>query len=259
MINADRPEVPTSPRDMLTRTRRRAMQLRRRRRWAVAAASAVVVAAAVTVPLVVAGHGQSGKVVQVIGSPTTVPATITTTPTTATGGTTPTSATTAGNPGGSTPGSTPTTSVTTQPVLAGCTSSQLSARLTAPNGAAGSVGYELQLVNTGSVACTIGGYPGVSYVGVTGATVGAPASRTVPGTARLVTLAPGGIAEAVLLAVDSYNYPSTTCQLMHVKGLRIYPPNQTVALLIPQSGQACANPADPVLRVGPLGAAPAQG
>jgi hypothetical protein len=114
------------------------------------------------------------------------------------------------------------------------------------------VGYALVLRNSGNVTCTLDGYPGVSYMGSSGTMVGAPAQRDSVAPVVTVSLAPGAAAQATLIETDAHNYPPDTCGLTTVAGLRIYPPNQTASLLVPQTTVACADTADPVLQVGPV-------
>jgi hypothetical protein len=93
----------------------------------------------------------------------------------------------------------------------------------------------LQLRNTGSSACTLYGYPGVSWVrGATGIQTGAAAVRqTDPsGTETTVTLAPGALASAPLDIVDAAVIPPSECKPVAVRGLRIYPPGQKAALFL---------------------------
>jgi hypothetical protein len=251
MTSPDRPEIPTSTGAMLERTRRRAEQMRRRRR---AAMVAVVAVLAVALPLVLIDTRHSGRVLRTVGEPTSVaPATSAKTePTPSTALPEPTL------PSTSRPSvDTTTTTTASSAAVKDCSSSQLKASLMNPSGAAGSVGYDLVLRNTGVVTCSLRGYPGVSYVtGATGTTVGAPAQRDNFGPINTITLSPGHAARATLIEVSSLNYPPDTCRLTQVSGLRIYPPNQTAALFVPQSTRACANPADATLSIRPLEAFP---
>jgi hypothetical protein len=100
----------------------------------------------------------------------------------------------------------------------------------------------LQLRNTGSSACTLYGYPGVSYVaGADGHQVGAAATRQPDpsGSAeQTVTLAPGAVASAPLDLVDAGALPPTQCKPVPVRGLRIYPPGEKAALFIPMATPA---------------------
>jgi hypothetical protein len=93
----------------------------------------------------------------------------------------------------------------------------------------------LQLRNTGSSACTLYGYPGVSWVrGASGIQTGAAAVRQADpsGTETTVTLAPGALASAPLDIVDAAVIPPSECKPVAVRGLRIYPPGQKAALFL---------------------------
>ena len=118
-----------------------------------------------------------------------------------------------------------------------CTSAHLQASLGGGAGAGMSQNHTgLQLRNTGSSACTLYGYPGVSWVrGASGVQTGAAATRqTDPnGTEKTVTLAPGALASAPLDIVDAAVIPPSECKPVAVRGLRIYPPGQQAALFLP--------------------------
>jgi hypothetical protein len=113
----------------------------------------------------------------------------------------------------------------------------------------------LDLLNTASAACSLYGYPGVSFVaGADGHQVGAPAKRATGSAVSLVVVAPGRAARAMLRAVDAGDYGSS-CRITPVLGFRVYPPDNTQALFVPYTTQGCANPAIVTLGIGPLGAA----
>jgi Protein of unknown function (DUF4232) len=118
-----------------------------------------------------------------------------------------------------------------------CTSAQLQASLGGGAGAGMSQDHiGLQLRNTGSSACTLYGYPGVSWVrGAQGLQTGAAAARQPDpnGTERTVTLAPGAIASAPLDIVDAGVLGRSECRPVPVRGLRIYPPDSKDALFLP--------------------------
>ena len=125
-----------------------------------------------------------------------------------------------------------------------CSTAQLSVTLGRGNGTAGSVYVPLQSRNRGSSACTLYGYPGVSYVtGAGGNQVGRAAQRMGPvGTKSVeavVTLAPGSVAQATLRAIDVGNFPASTCSAIPVGGLRVYPPGQTTAAFVPDVTRGC--------------------
>ena len=118
-----------------------------------------------------------------------------------------------------------------------CTSAHLAVSLGGGAGAGLSQNHTgLQLRNTGSSACTLYGYPGVSWVrGASGLQTGAAAVRQPDpnGTEKTVTLAPGALASAPLDIVDAAVVPPSECKPVPVRGLRIYPPGQQAALFLP--------------------------
>ncbi|MBA2472170.1 MAG: DUF4232 domain-containing protein [Pseudonocardiales bacterium] len=121
-----------------------------------------------------------------------------------------------------------------------CRSAQLTASLGQPEGAAGSVYRVLVFTNTGSRACDMQGFPGVSYVtGDAGQQVG-PAAERVGDAGGSVRVAPGATASAQLQLVNVANYDAAVCRPMPVRGLRIYPPDETAALFVPVAATGCA-------------------
>jgi hypothetical protein len=118
----------------------------------------------------------------------------------------------------------------------------------------------LQLTNTGSSACTLYGYPGVSWVaGADGHQVGAAAERQAnpTGSEQTVTLAPGAVASAPLDIVDAAVFTPSECKPVPVRGLRVYPPGEQAALFLPLatgSGQygECSSTKDSTLSIGYL-------
>jgi Protein of unknown function (DUF4232) len=123
-----------------------------------------------------------------------------------------------------------------------CKAGQLKASIvTQPGGgAAGSVYRNVVLTNTGSTACTLRGYPGLSYVDAAGKQVGAPAKRNPDATMTAVTVAPSGTAVAQVQQTNAQNY-GDQCKLTNVAGVRVYPPNDTASLIAPQATVGCAN------------------
>ena len=75
-----------------------------------------------------------------------------------------------------------------------CATSALKVSLGPANGAAGTVFYPLNFVNTGKLGCTLRGYPGVSAVTSSGKQIGSPASQ-ISSSYKTVTLLPGKSAE----------------------------------------------------------------
>jgi hypothetical protein len=121
-----------------------------------------------------------------------------------------------------------------------CRSAQLTPSLGQPEGAAGSVYRVLVFTNTGGQACNMQGFPGVSYVaGDAGQQVG-PAAERVGDAGGSVRIAPGATASAQLQMVNVANYDAAVCHPMPVRGLRIYPPDETAALFVPVAATGCA-------------------
>jgi hypothetical protein len=110
------------------------------------------------------------------------------------------------------------------------------------NAAAGTFYYDLNFTNLSGHACTLRGHPGVSSVNLADGRVGTPAGWRNPGNARLRTirLANGATATAVLAVTDVFNYPAGVCHQVRVAGLRVIPPNQFTAKLVPYPIEACS-------------------
>jgi hypothetical protein len=143
----------------------------------------------------------------------------------------------------STAPATPTSSASPTP----CPTSALKASVGTGNGAAGSTYYPLEFTNTSSTACTLFGYPGVSFVtGTGGSQIGRAASRNPAVTSRLVTIAPGSTAHATLQVVNAMNYPGAECHLVTAHTMKIFPPNQTAPIYLGFTAPACSSHAKSV-------------
>jgi len=115
--------------------------------------------------------------------------------------------------------------------------------LGAQSGYAGGVYQTIVFTNTSGATCTLYGYPGVSFVSAPPyAQIGLAAQRGGTTPVKLVTLAPGASANAVLQIVDALNFPSATCGPTQAAFLRVYPPNQTVPVYLANTSQTCAHP-----------------
>jgi Protein of unknown function (DUF4232) len=132
---------------------------------------------------------------------------------------------------------------------AACTTADLTGSLGAGSAAAGSSFYPIVFTNKSGSACTLYGYPGVSFVNASGSQVGASATEDPVYPRQLVTLAAGGTAHAELRIAVAQNYPSSTCSPVAVSTLKVYPPGQTSALLIPISSTGCTNTSVQILDV----------
>src|SRR5262249_59232781 len=92
----------------------------------------------------------------------------------------------------------------------GCATRDLKVSVGTSQGAAGSIYQVIDFTNTSGAACTLFGYPGVALAGGTPVTqIGAAAARSRGSSARLVTLAPGKAANAVLRITRAGNYPAS--------------------------------------------------
>jgi hypothetical protein len=153
----------------------------------------------------------------------------------------------------STPATSPDGSASTPPSGSqACVSSHLAGSFAYDEGgaAAGSTGGTITLRNTGDAACTLRGFPGVSFVDGDGHQLGAAASRDGRAISA-VTLDPGGSVGASLRIVNVQNYDAADCQPTAASGLRVYPPGERAALFIEQTFQACAKPVH-TATVGPV-------
>jgi hypothetical protein len=127
-----------------------------------------------------------------------------------------------------------TTAATTPPTspaaVAPCATTALTLSLGESDGAMGSIYTPLVLTNTGDVACTLDGHPGVSFVDDAGNQVGPSAERSA-GPTPTVALPPGGQAHATLQSHDAGLY-ADECAPVAAARLKLYPPDQTTALFI---------------------------
>jgi hypothetical protein len=130
-----------------------------------------------------------------------------------------------------------------------CATSALAVRLGPGNGAAGSIYYPIEFTNASSVACTVYGYPGVSFVTASGAQAGAAAAEDATYPRALVTLAPGTTARAELRVTNAANYPASACQPVTVHRLRVYPPGETRPVYLTLKATACASTSVQILSV----------
>ncbi len=152
-------------------------------------------------------------------------------------------------PASSAPASSPTASTAPAAGPPACATAVLSGSLGSGGAAAGSTYYAIEFTNTSSSACTLYGYPGVSFVNTSGSQVGTPATEDPVYPRQLVTLVPGGTAHAELGIATAQNYPASTCSPVAVTTLKVYPPGQTSALFLTVSTTACSNPSVPILTV----------
>jgi Protein of unknown function (DUF4232) len=121
-----------------------------------------------------------------------------------------------------------------------CPTSALKVSLGAANGAAGTVFYPLNFVNTGKLGCTLRGYPGVSAVTSSGKQIGGPASQ-ISSSYKTVTLPPGKSASAPVGIVETGNFSPSQCAPVTAAGLKVFPPGQSKAVTINKTFSTCSS------------------
>jgi hypothetical protein len=145
--------------------------------------------------------------------------------------------------GGSTQPAVSTPSATTSSgggAAAGCLTRYLNGSVGLSQGAAGSTYIAIVFKNLNNVPCTLYGFPGVAQAAGTPVTdIGNPSTEDHSTARELVTLQPGGYANATLRIVQGLNYPTATCKPVSAQWLAVIPPNQYVPLYIHYSSTAC--------------------
>jgi Protein of unknown function (DUF4232) len=134
-----------------------------------------------------------------------------------------------------------------------CATSSLNVKQGLAQGYAGGVYEVIDFTNTSNSPCSLYGYPGVSLVtGPPYTQVGLAAKRsTTSAQVKLITLAPGATGNALLQIVDALNYPSATCGPTKAAALKVYPPNQTAPVYLPNTSTACSKPIQ-TMNIGPV-------
>jgi hypothetical protein len=133
---------------------------------------------------------------------------------------------------------------------AACPTSALRVKQGIAQGYAGGTYQVIDFTNTSGSTCTLFGYPGVSLVsGPPYVQIGVAAKRGTSTPRKLVTLAPGATANAMLQIVDALNYPPASCGPAKATALKIYPPNQTVPVYLPNASNGCTKPVQ-IMNVG---------
>ena len=108
----------------------------------------------------------------------------------------------------------------------------------------------IDFTNISGTTCTLFGYPGVSLAAGSPVTqVGAAASRSTATAAKVVTLAAGATANALLRITQALNYPASRCHPVGTTFLQIYPPNQTTPVYLGYKSTGCSSTAVNILSV----------
>ena len=99
----------------------------------------------------------------------------------------------------------------------------------------------LYFTNIAHHACTLHGYPGVSWVaGNNGHQVGDAFNRDAFNPKVTVTLTPGEVAYAILATHDVGMFPAGQCKPVSVRGYRVYPPDETKSIFVAGAAKACS-------------------
>ena len=144
-------------------------------------------------------------------------------------------------------------------VIPGCTTSGLVIWLdTKGSGTAGATYYHLEFTNLSGRTCTLDGFPGVSGVDLAGHQLGGaatwetafrPTSVMLSSGTSLAPISSKDTATVILRITDVWNYPPATCGQVAATGLRVYPPDQAAAKVVPFPFTGCLRPGPPYLQV----------
>ena len=104
----------------------------------------------------------------------------------------------------------------------------------------GNAFYNLQFTNLSGHTCTLNGFPFITAVSLTGGQLGHRAVFDRMKTPHSVTLKEGATVKAVLQIEDVGNIPPAKCKPVTAAGLRVFPPNQTRAKVVPFPFGACS-------------------
>lgn len=114
-----------------------------------------------------------------------------------------------------------------------CTSASLAVWISPDLGnvTLGTFHYPLDFTNIGSRTCYLVGWPGVSAVSASGKQLGGAATRDSTAPRRIVDVAPGATAHAMLEYFDVLVTPGPKCQPANAAFLNVYPPDSKSARL----------------------------
>jgi hypothetical protein len=107
------------------------------------------------------------------------------------------------------------------------------------SGAAGTIFYPLDFTNTGSRACTLHGFPGVSATNANTGQIGRAAGWDPLYKAKTVTIPAGGSAHAILSWVEIGNFTASGCKPTTASLIKVYPPGSKTAAFGFFSLQGC--------------------
>jgi hypothetical protein len=123
---------------------------------------------------------------------------------------------------------------------AACLSRYLAGSIGLTQGTAGAVEIAIVFKNLNNVPCTLYGFPGIAQAAGTPVTdIGQPSTENHSTARELVTLQPGGYANATLQIEDAANVAPSVCMPVQATWLAVIPPNQTIPLYVHYSSTAC--------------------
>ena len=105
--------------------------------------------------------------------------------------------------------------------------------------AAGSSIFKMFFTNQSGHSCTLNGFPFLFAVGLRGLQIGRRAGTGGPAPTTVV-IGNDKTATAMLTIVDVLNFPPATCHPVWAAGLKVFPPNQTRAKVVPFPFGACS-------------------
>lgn len=165
---------------------------------------------------------------------------------------TPTTSSSSASPTATPTTASPTGSPSTTAGTTACATSQLHVYTNNSNGAAGTIYYDLIFTNTSATACTLSGYPGVSFVTAasdSGSQVGSDAKRNSVYPVATITVAPGARAHALLGIAEAGNFPASDCNPVNTHYMKVFPPGETVAAYFSFATQTCASTSTPTMHI----------
>lgn len=120
--------------------------------------------------------------------------------------------------------------------VANCTSLSLSQG--SSSGAAGTIYKNADITNTGTVSCTVTGYPAVFMIDSSNMQVGSGAAANSLYMPATITLAPNGKAHTVVAYPQQPNFPAGSCSAVG-STMKLYVPGLAAALTTPWSDYSC--------------------
>ena len=142
----------------------------------------------------------------------------------------------------------PTTAPPPTPALGRCHDDDLTLTVGPVNGAAGTQYFLIGFRNHSAFACELTGYPGVSFLAASGDEIGPPARRNNVPYAP-VTIAPSA---KVYAQVGVGNPGVFNCAGVTAHDIRVFPPNETAAILVTPPARLLVCPTQGAPSVGPV-------